>query len=280
MKIWLGLPLAAILFLTSCTNIFLGLSNRETDDALYEDATKAMDDSLWDVAIGKFQTMSPTYLTNNRKVRQSYAGALAGKCGLDFITYLTSISGSSPGATVSFFNWFMQGFKQKTVSPASCVLAENQIKLISVNPNLRTPSENLFMLFLAMVKIGTTLRNRADIDSTNSLGEGTPDATFNACTTSGGTNVLTDAEVTQIITGIGLIIENLAYLPSGTSLGTSFSNLQAVCGATCNITDSSVVSASDINTFRDLISLSNTHTLLPGVGIGSCVDLTIVGCCP
>ena len=272
----LALTLSLMVFMCSCSNVFRGMSRQDSDEALYEDALKAMNSSDWDSAITKFQTLSATFLAQ-RTVRENYAGALAGKCGLIFMDYLNTISSSSPGGSVTTFQWLMNAFTQKIVNPSSCVLAETQIRSLGATPALRTTGQNLFLVILSLVKIGTTLRNRADIDSTNSLGDGTTDASFNACTASpSAADVLTDAEIREVITGLALAIENSASLPSGAGIGTSLGTLGGVCGATCNKTDSSAVNASDITTIRNLLA-TTANTI--GVG-GQCPTTIPAACCP
>lgn len=273
----IGLAFAA-LFLLSCSNVLKGMSRQDSDEALYEDALKAMNAYDWNSAIEKFQSMSSAFLNNTRAVRQNYAGALAGKCGLDFLSYTNTLSSSSPGGSVTVFQWFMSAFNQKNVSPTHCTLSELQIKTLGASPASRTVGENFFMVVLGMVKIGTILRNRADIDGTSNLGDGTTDASFNACSTTpaGAANVLSDDEVKEIITGLGLAIENVASLPSGVGVGASLGSLSGICGAACNKTEASNITAADVDLMRDLMATSANTIGLGGV----CPSANPLDCCP
>lgn len=263
--------------LISCSNVFRGLSKQDSDAALYEDALKSMNALDWDTALSKFSSISSDFRSQTR-VRENYAGALAGKCGLNFMTYLNRLSTSSPGGSVTFLMWLMNAFTQTSINPSYCRLAENEIRALGATPALRTSGQNLFMIFLSFVKIGTTLRNRADIDSTANLGDGSTDASFNACSSSPTSNpaVLSDTEVQEVITGIALAIENSASLPSGSGIGPDLNSLGALCGAACNKTDTSQITAPEITSMRNLLA-STVNTF--GVG-GQCPSANPAACCP
>lgn len=270
------LLMALSLLSTSCSNVLTAMANKETDEAHFETAQKSMDSQDWDTAITELEAMSETY-KRRTDVIEMWAGVLAGKCGFDFITYFTNLgSASLSGSTI--FKYFMNAFTGKSVSASYCALAQAKMEEIGSTPASRTSGQNLFMAILGMVKIGVYLRGLADVDGSNGLGDGSADATFDSCSTAS----LSDANLNQVITGLGLISANLTYLTavlSSTTVTDSLSTVTSVCGASCGITDSSQVSAADRNMVRDLLKTGSTNPTAP-LGIESCVDPLVTPCCP
>ncbi|HEY8272038.1 MAG TPA: hypothetical protein VIG33_14195 [Pseudobdellovibrionaceae bacterium] len=165
----------------SCTgsNLYKDLaSNKTTDEALYEDAQKLIDSADYTGAITKILATTADFQAT-AKVKESLAGAYAARCGMEFIPFVTNLTG---GSSSSFFQMAMNGFVGvSTANYADCVTAESIIESIGVI-GVRSQSENLFLLVLEMAKIGNRLRADADILPTDA-GDGTVDAGF-SCSTS------------------------------------------------------------------------------------------------
>ncbi len=274
-------------FSVSCANIFEPASKKDTDEALYEDALKALDASSWDTAITKFGLLSTNYKART-EVIENWAGAYAGKCGLVFSTYISRLTGSSSGSSTAF-KYFMNAFTGTSVDPESCVLAENKMKEITPTVSGRTASQSFFMLLLGMVKVGSILRYDADKDSTGNLGDGTMDAGFDACVAGSGDYTsdgqLTDTDVTHIITGLGMILENFAAVSaslSGSDIGTTLNSISTSCSGLapnpCNITDPANVTAPMITTMRYLIHTATGNPTI-ALGIGGCTNAVVALCC-
>lgn len=272
------------LTVTGCANLFEPASDKTSDAALFEDAQKAIDKAEYDTAIKKFQAMSASYKTQT-DVIESWAGALAGKCGLDFISYFTTLGTVSlTGSTI--FKFFMQAWSQKMINPVYCTAAQVKMEEISTNPLLRTNGENLFMAILGMVKIGVYLRAYADTDGVGNLGDGIPDAAFNVCTNNSAN--FPDAALDEVITGMGLITSNLTYLTAALSAG-SITNALATVNTACSVspgacgkTDPTTITAADRDVFRDILKTDERYTNLP-LGLGYCDPATVLVptlCCP
>ncbi len=272
--------LAASLAMTGCSNIFEDASNKNSDEALLEDARKSINDQDYDTALAKFDAMSADFKTGT-DIIEMWAGAYAGKCGLDFISYFGSLGTTTMG-TNTIFKFLMSAWSQKVISPSHCTLAQQKLEEISANAAERTNSQNLFMAILGMVKIGVYLREYADKDGTGNLGDGTPDAAVNVCTNNSSN--LPDAALDEVITGMGLLTNNLAYLTAALAAGditTALDTLNTACGlspGTCGKTDPSTITNGDRDSFRDLLSTSQTNATAP-VGIGSCTDAGVTPCC-
>ncbi len=270
------LLMALSLLSTSCSNVLTAMANKETDDAYFETAQKSMDSQDWDTALTALELMSETYKART-DVIEMWAGVLAGKCGFDFITYFNSLgSASLTGSTI--FKYFMNAFTGKSVSASYCALAQLKMEEIGSIPSARTSGQNLFMAILGMVKIGVYLRSLADVDGTNGLGDDTTDASFDSCSTAS----ISDANLNQVISGLGLISANVAYLTavlSSTTVTSSLTTLTTVCGTSCGITDPNSVGAADRTTLRDLLKTGSANPTAP-MGIESCNDVGVITCCP
>ncbi|PIS10040.1 MAG: hypothetical protein COT73_11565 [Bdellovibrio sp. CG10_big_fil_rev_8_21_14_0_10_47_8] len=268
--------LTVILSLLGCSNIFKDASKQDSDDALYEDALKLMNAQDWDEALEKMDSLSSSYQTRT-DVLETWAGIYAGKCGLDFITYFDNLgSASLTGSTI--FEYFMNAFTGVIVNPAACYSAQLKIEAISTSSAARTSGQNLFMAILGMVKIGAYLRDAADIDGTGNLGDGTIDAGYSSCTT------IPDASVKQVITGLGLIFDNLTALTnavSGSSITDALDDIDTVCGASCQKTDPALISAADVTLFRQILATGPSN---PNAGQDLGIDdacMTVIPlCCP
>jgi len=254
-----------------CSNIYQSMANKTTDEALYEDAQILMDKQNWDDAIAKMNDLSADY-KSRPDVIETWAGIYAGKCGLDFISYFTTL-GSANLSSTTIFQYFMSAWTGKTVNPTYCTLAQTKIEEISVNPTLRTSGENLFMAILGMVKIGVYLRNYVDRD-----GNGT--AEKNVCTNDSSN--LPDAAVQEIVSGLGLIMTNLSYVTGvAASLTNSLSSVNTICNGlsgACIKTNPATVNSTDIDNFRDLLNTSSSNPTAP-LGVGGCSNAAVSPCC-
>jgi hypothetical protein len=269
---------------SGCGNVYSGLSNTTSDDAIYEDVQKLADEKNWSQALTEIATLSAGRQADS-DVIETWAGLLAGKCGLDFITYFNTISnGTLTGSTPIKF--LMNAFTQVAVDPGSCELAQAKLEEISTDPNQRTQSENLFMAILGMVKIGTYLRSVADLDGPGGLGDGAADtgSGYDSCSTT----ALTDADVAQVVTGIGLVSNNssaLSAVAGSSDITTAMASISAVCGSTCAKTDASTVTGTDITLVRDILKTgpSTTDTSYQ-LGIDDQCNasdgVTLLACCP
>ena len=161
----------------SCTgaNLYKDLaSNKTSDEALYEDAKKLLDSANYTEAITKIQATTATFQTQAR-VKESLGGAYAARCGMEFLPFVSRLTGSS---VASFFSLAMNGFVGITTDNyADCVTAETIVEGIGVI-SARTQSQNIFLMILEMAKIGNLLRSDGDILPTV-FGDGTTDAGFN-----------------------------------------------------------------------------------------------------
>lgn len=270
--------------LSGCSNFFAQTANKETDAAYYEDAVKYVNELEYDKAIEAIGKMS-TGGQATKESRETLAGAYAGKCGLDFISFFQGIGSAGSAA---FFKMFMSAFDQVSVDPASCTQAETIMKSFGSTASERTSDQNLFLAVLSMAKIGTYLRALADTDSTDNLGDGNMDTDFKVCDSTAPVTIpagsiapfyISDDNMKEVITGMALILQNItavAAVLSGTSMD-ALSTFETTCAALpdspCSATDTASVSANAVTAFRGLLATTS-------MGIGACGDSSGITCCP
>lgn len=227
-------------------NLFQLTAKKDTSESIYQDARSALNSLDYDTAIAKLvelQTKDNAFYVRCEKVdgvkicpREDLAGAYASKCGLNFVTFISSLTSSSG----SPFLFFMQKFQTITVSPANCYEAQKVIESFGASSAERTSEQNLFMAILGMAKIGTYLRDVADINQ-----DGTTDTDYDSCSSDVDAATqpqgISEDYLRHVISGMGLVIDNLAAVSAVLSGGSSaLTDLQAIkdtCGAACVITD-------------------------------------------
>jgi len=160
----------------SCTgaNLYKDLaSNKESDEALFEDAQKLIDDGNYTAAIAKLQATTTAFQAESR-VKESLAGAYAARCGMEFLPFVQNLTG---GTSDGLFKLAMNGFVGvDTANYADCQAAETLIEGIG-GIDARTQSQNLFLLILELAKMGNRIRAVADTDP-SATGDGTVDGTY------------------------------------------------------------------------------------------------------
>ncbi len=251
-----------------CSNVYQGMANKTSDEALYEDVQILMDKQEWDEAITKLNSLSTNFKVRS-DVIEAWAGVYAGKCGLNFIDYFGALGSANLGGT-TIFAYLMGAWSGKTTNASYCTLAQTKMEELGATPALRTPGQNMFMAVLGMVKIGVYLKESYPTDGVAAA----------VCTSSAAN----DAIIKEVVTGMGLLTTNITYLTavlSNSSLTGSLDTVNTVCGSfpgACGKTDPTLVNTSDIDAFKDLLKTDRTNATAP-LGIGNCVDPTVVPCC-
>ena len=262
------LKVGLLLFVTgtllSCGgNIFQAMSSKTSHDAVIEEVRNLTNEQRFAEAKALIEA-NPTMVTT-RDDKFLFATAYAGSCGLTFAGIFTSLASAS-GSPMEFAK---DAFTTSDVNPDDCYEAQLWIEGIGA-AGVRSSNENIAMFLIGLSKVGTYLRNRADADKDGAL-----DAGYDSCSNA----KLPKADVKQVITGFGLMLENIAAL--GTNIAGGFSaditSVGAACaalGLACNVTDPTAISDADADEFRDAIKSDSTTDL----GIESCsIDPT---CCP
>lgn len=265
---------------TSCdkANVLTEYSKTDTDEALFIDSLKKMDNLDWDGAIDILTNQLSTDYRARRDVKERLMQAYGGKCGISFFDLIANLKGVSSS---KMFEFSLQIFGNRSVNVAACDNSFNVLMNLGTSGVSRTNDENLFAAVLGLTKMATNLHVKLDTENAG-LGNGTVDAGWDSCN-SGAAVGLTDAQVDKVISGVGLIFENLAVLgaqltsgSAGTSLTNALNQCESYLGAgNCTIVQESAVTPQIRRLFRRMMSSS-------AMGFGACDlnDMMTPSCCP
>lgn len=264
---------AAIAMSCGGPNYFTPMSVKTSDEAIFEDAKKLVDQQDWDGALAKISGLSASFRSTPEVVKYE-SSAHAGKCGLNLLQFMQDIGGAG-----SLFQKFMGAFTTTPVDVSECQEAQSVIEgTLGTTAAMRLATAgsygtdiNTFMAILGMAKIGTQLRDAAD---PNMDGDYTG---FNACMA----GEISDAEVAQVGTGFALLIDNFTTIAA--DLGSSadaITDIQDDCALIvpnpCTTTDPEHATWSDpiaLTAFRALIKSDD-------MGLGVCNNANPFTCCP
>lgn len=259
----------SILQLSCAQNVFTGFSTTTSDAALLVDARTALNNQDYQVAIDIILNQLSNEGRQKTEAKELLAGGYAGKCGLNFLSFIESLSKAATGTA---FILTSAPFVGVVVDPASCLLALNTMNSIAPSAS-RTTSQNVFAAIAGMSLMGSATRLYTDNSPTN--GNGTQDSAGISCT-------LTDAQVDDVILGFGFMSENFSAL--GTSQlganGAAFSDLMNLCstlGTSCNVTSASSITPTLRTVFRKLM---NTVEYGVGTVVTSGNPVAIATACP
>jgi len=225
------------LFCFGCNQNLMGdLASKTSDDYFYEEATKANNAQNYDGAIIIITEKMSARYQGYAKAKELLASAYAGKCGLNFLNYVDSLSKTT--ATAPFL-FMMTPFVGVSTDVNYCKLAISTMESIGASA-YRTSGQNMFVAILGLSLMGTGLRQNAD--KTPALGDGTADV--NLCTT------VTDSQIEDVIIGFGYFTLNIGFVSAsliGSGSLSALTNLNSVCttqaGVSCTVTDPSGLSA-------------------------------------
>lgn len=245
----------------SCTgeNLFLDMaSNKDSDEALFIDAQKLIDGRDYTAAITKIMATSTDFRALPR-VKDSLAGAYAARCGMEFLTFVDSLTS---GSSQTFFALAMSGFVGiDTNNFDDCVQARDIIKSVG-DVSLRSTSENLFLAVLGMAMLGNRVRGTADILPT-ALGDGTVDAGYNC-----GPTKVPIAYAAAIIEAFALINENLAAVADiAEGVANNLDSVATACGPDCTTITYAGTSPAETD---NAIILARGMINMQDIGMGSC----------
>lgn len=214
--------------LISCSNIFKGMSDQESQEAYLEDAIKYNNAKQYDLAIDIIENKLNTETKDSDEIRRFMASVYAGKCGLDFIQFLDSLSSASNSGSQGL-KFLLTAWNGKTVSATHCTTAETIMKEISPTFATRTASDSFFMVVLSMAKIGTYLKTLTDLDDDGEVDSTPADFTQpdGFCLASNINNVA----IAELASGLGIVLANLANI--GNALSDSTLDLSTIT-STCN----------------------------------------------
>lgn len=263
--------LMILMFLSSSCggNFFESMSGQTSHDAFVQDIRNLVNDLKFDEAIAMIENAS-SFQAANRDEMLLIASAYAGSCGVTFADVFESLA----TATGSPMYFMMSSFTTKVLQPSRCHTAQQWIEQIG-NSASRTTTENVAMFLVGFGKVGTYLRNRADTNASG-IGDGTVDVGYDSCSNAS----LPIDEVKQVMTGFGLMIDNISALGTNVSgdLSSNIGVIDTACttfGFSCSETDPTAIADGDADLFRNAVKSHSTTQ----VGIETCDPLSPL-CCP
>ncbi len=255
---------SVVVVCTACKNLFIGFTDYNTDEAKYSQAITYLNALEYDKAIAEIQKTSATFQAR-RQTRYIMASAYAGKCGLNTVGMIESFDNIG---SMRLFPFLVGQFIAKGVDhQTACQQAEMQLRLVSEDPDVRTPSENLMMVLIAFAKTGVILNKSVDTND-----DGAMDGGYLPGDHCVDPTMVSNSDVNQLITAITQIIHSLPKV--GTSFGSAeLGTLTSACDAMeavnpiynfCNVLTASDATDEHRQAFRAVLG-SNT-----GVGLGNC----------
>lgn len=267
-KIIFFFHLILLFLLTACepSNLFDDVANTDTDEAIFYEARRQMNQQNYNRAIVLFGDLS-TDFRSQRTIVATEASAYSGRCGLNFINLVETLEGLTTTTTIYgfLFNIFLNGTDDLI---SDCQQSETLLESIG-DYTQRTVDENILMGLSSLLKVGTILSRYADID-----GNGVVDAGFDHCDLVD----LPDAAVREIGTGTAHAI--LSASAAGSDINqdvlTEITDLCALdpnLNTFCTNTDPSAYSATEVQILRTLVGSSD-------FGIGACTGDLLTCLCP
>lgn len=247
------------LILNSCGGNSLApfTKSQSSTEALYVDIEKLLDLADYDGVVTKIQAQSSAFQALDR-VKYYLGNAYLGKCGFTLSSFSTNYGNQE---VTQIFKKYAFSFTGITVDPPSCGLAQSAFESID-NASAYGSKKNFSLLMVGFSKIGTYLKNDLDTDD-DGIAEKDP------CLS----DDLSDEHVRQVISGMGLLLNNFSGLVGdvlGADSSSNITNFQTACESVlgvgnCNITDpnSTAIDEIMIAAFRFLLDSAND-------GFGSC----------
>ena len=255
--------------LTGCPNAFQESAKKDTSEAVYFAAQRDLDLGDYDSAITKLNSLNATFKTK-RDVVATIASAYAGRCGLNFLTLVETMSNNTGSRLLPILLTQFSGSTASNI--ADCAAAEVWLRTLAPTNNFAslTTDENIMLAILSLAKVGAAIATYADLNA-----DGSVDGGFNACNTAN----LPDATAREIGTGITLSIA--AFAASGSAIaGAALGSVTDQCSSLppgydfCSIYTPADFTADQMKAVNGLIGSQDL------IGLGSCAD-TLANCvCP
>jgi hypothetical protein len=259
--------LFVILFVcSSCENVLQDTAKTDTDQAIFYEAKLSLNDRDYTSALALLDTLSPAFLAQ-REVSLIRASAYSGRCGMEFVSLVNSLSDLGSN---NLFLFLMQTYTGATAAQvADCIESETILNGFG-DYTQRVADENILMGFSSLTKVGSIIAQRADLDL-----DDVTDPSFDHC----DNTLFPEADVRQVGSGIANAILSITAVASDISSGT-LAQIAAFCAQSsslnviCTNTDPTAYTALEVRALRQLIGSTD-------LGIGACPNFADLACvCP
>ncbi len=254
-----GIILAFLLLCHCSENLFDEIADKDTDEAIYFQAKQEINARNYTLAITLLESLSPSFIANPSRM-PVYASAYSGRCGLEFLTLLTTMQNQGSS---TFFGILMNAFPGALAANVQdCIDSENILQTIG-DETVRSGDANLLAAFNGLAKIGTILSSLADTDD-----DGNADPSFEQCDIAN--DDLPDAMVRELGASLGVVLTSLGAI--GTDyIDDSLSDISSLCAppsppemaAICNKTEPGDFTADEVRFLRYAVGSND-------IGIDSC----------
>jgi hypothetical protein len=271
----IGLAILLLFVNLNCSvNVLETFGDKNTNEALYIDALKAITDGDYAGGLAKIALMTGAYPAMEKVVTLK-ASAYGGICGINFLTFAQDLG----AMTTNLFPFLVSEFKGATSTKIdACLTGQDLITGIGA-VGVRNNDENMLLLLLAFAKIGNILSFYAD----TAPADGSADAAYNVCTVGGSRTAggaISDSDARELGTGITLALEALTAVGSSVNLGSgSLTTLNSVCASLgpanfCAITVPSAFSVAQVKGVRTMFKESTVI----GLGTNCTGDVSVCNC--
>ncbi len=210
-------------------NVLEIFADKTTNEALYVDAKRKMNEGDYEGALEIIDSMTDDYEAQ-REVVVLKASAYAGICGLVFLPFVEALGDLG---TTRLFPLLLSHFRGgATVAKIdACIEAETLVTGIGTIAQ-RTNDENLLLLMISFAKMGVILSYYGDVDQ-----DGTVTAAYDVCADGGGSRTaggaIAEADARQFGTGLTQAMANIQAVSSSIDLGGS--SLTAISDACADL---------------------------------------------
>ena len=258
----------------SCSvNILEEFGDTDTDRSKYVEAQKLVSKSSFTEAIAVLATTSADYQTRS-DYRTLLASAYAGRCGLEFLDFVTEIGNIGTSRLYLYLMINRASLAATADNQSDCSEAITQLQAIGSTGALRTDDQNIFLAAVSFIQMGVIFSKTADTDN-----DGTLDGGFDACSSGS----ISDTDIDAYGNALMILIESISAVSNPAFGSDQLTDVNAICTTLAdppyNETDictktSGAFDASERLLLRSLIKEDQD------IGLGQCSGDISVCFCP
>lgn len=261
--------LMAVSNLSCSVNIMENFADKNTNEALFEDAKILINKGSYEAALAKIELINGS-LAQDRRVIALKATAHAGLCGLNFLNFALALKNLGTTRILPFLAAQFRG-GTTTAKIDSCITAESLVESIGAI-ELRTSDENFLLAVIGLAKAGTLLSYYADGDQDGSVAGAYDICTAAAAGVRAAGGSMPDEDARELGSAITSAIANISAVAGEVELGSealaAFTDVCDDLGPAdfCAKTDPASFTAPELLAIRSLIKEGSAV----GLDLGAC----------